>query len=214
MRSKCSASRVRQPALAQPVGADQRAMDEQVGVAADRRGEVGVGRQRQPEMAEPLGPVARLHLRAEQLLHDLLAALGLAEPLDDPVERARLDHLPERELDAEGVQIILQRDELLAARRLVDAVHDRRLLRLQRAGGGDVGGDHEILDQPVSVEPVARRDRGDPPLLVEHHPPLGQVELQRIALLPRGEQRAPAGPQRLQRLVDQLLRHAALRPRA
>ena len=72
-------------------------------------------------------------------------------------------------------------------------------------GRGDVGGDHIILDQPVRVEPVARRDRGDPALLVEHHPALGQVELERVALLPRREQRAPAGPQGLQRLVDQLL---------
>ena len=47
----------------------------------------------------------------------------------------------------------------------------------------------------------------DAPLFVEHHPPLGQIELERIALLPRGEQRAPAGPQRLQRLLDQVFRH-------
>ena len=61
-----------------------------------------VGRERQPEMAEPLGPVARLHLGAQQLLHDLLAAVGVADPLDDPVEGAGLDHLAKRELDAEG----------------------------------------------------------------------------------------------------------------
>ncbi len=169
---------------------------------------MGVGRERQPEMAEPLRPVARLHLRPQQLLHDLLAAVGVADPLDDPVEGAGLDHLAERELDPESREIILERDQLLAARRLVDAVHDRRLLRFERARRRDVGCDHIILDQPVRVEPVARRDRRDPPLLVEHHPPLGQVELERIALLPRGEQRPPAGPQRLQRLVDQLLRNA------
>ena len=94
-------------------------------------------------------------------------------------------HLAERELDPERLQIILERDQLLAARRLVDAVHDRRLLRLQRLGRGDIGGDHIILDQLVRVEPLARRDREDPPLLVEHHPPLGQVELERPALLAR-----------------------------
>ena len=170
---------------------------------------MGVGRERQPEMAEPLGRVARLHLGAQQLLHDLLAPVAVADPLDDPVEGAGLDHLAERELDPEGLEIILERDQLLAARRLVDAVHDRRLLRFERARGGDVGGDHVILDQPVRVEPVARRDRHDPPLLVEHHPALGQIELERVALLPRREQRAPAGPQRLQRFLDQFPRHAA-----
>ena len=88
-----------------------------------------------------------------------VAAVGIADPLDDAVEGAGLDHLAERELEVEGREIILQRDQLLAAGRLVDAVHDRRLLRLQRPGGGDVGGDHEVLDQPVRIEPVARRDR-------------------------------------------------------
>ena len=75
---------------------------------------------------------------------------------------------------------------------------------------GDVGSDHIILDQPVGVEPVARRDRGDPPLLVEHDLAFGQVEFERPALAARGEQRAPARPQRLQRGIDELGRHPAL----
>ena len=100
-------------------------------------------------------------------------------------------------------EIVLQRLELLAARRLVDAVHDRRLLRLERARRSDVGGDHEILDQPVRIEPLARRDGFDPSLLVEHDLPLGKVELERLALVARGEQCAPAAPQRLQRGLDQ-----------
>ena len=157
-----------------------------------------VGRERQPEMAEPLGPVARLHLGAQQLLHDLRAA-----PSPSPTRSmmrlkvAGLDHLAERELDPEGREIILERDQFLAARRFVDAVHHRRLLRLQRARRGDVGGDHIILDQPVRVEPVARGDRHDAALLVEHHPAFGQVEFERLALLARGVERPPAGPQRL-----------------
>ena len=68
----------------------------------------------------------------------------------------------------------------LPRRRFVDAVHDGGLLRLQRLCGGDVGGDHVILDQPVRVEPLARGDREDAPLLVEHDPPLGQVEIERL----------------------------------
>ena len=52
-----------------------------------------------------------------------------------------------------------------------------------------------VLDQPVRVEPVARGDRGDAALLVEHHAALGDVELERFALVAGGEQRAPARPQ-------------------
>ena len=36
--------------------------------------------------------------------------------------------------------------------------------RLQFLGGGDIGEDHEFLDQPVAVEPLARHDRDRPPL--------------------------------------------------
>ena len=130
-----------------------------------------------------------------------------ADPLDDPIEDRGLDHLAEGEFDVEGGEVILERDQLFAARRFVDPVHDRRLLSLQRLGRGDVGGDHKVLDQPVRVQPLARRDRHDAALLVEHHPAFGKVELQWLALVSRRQQRAPAGPQGLQRLVDQLAWH-------
>ena len=111
----------------------------------------------------------------------------VADPLDDAVEDRRADHLAEREFDVEGREIVLQRDQLLAARRLMDAVHHRRLLPFERLGRGDVGGDHIILDQPMRVEPLARRDRQDAALFVEHHPAFGQVELERLALVAGGE---------------------------
>ena len=82
-------------------------MDQQIGIAANGRREMPISRKRQPEMPETLGAIARLHLSAQQLLHDLLAAIGVSDSLDDPVERPRLDHLAEREFDAEGLQIIL-----------------------------------------------------------------------------------------------------------
>ncbi len=123
--------------------------------------------------------------------------------VEDVVEGRRPDHLAERELDLEGLQIILERDQLLAARRLVDAVHDRRLLRLQRLGRRDIGGDHIILDQLVRVEPLARRDREDPALLVEHHPPLRQVELQRRPFRPRRGTARASRPRAARRAFDQ-----------
>ena len=107
---------------------------------------------------------------------------------------------PKRELDPEGREIILQRDQFLAARRFVDPVHHRRLLRLERLRRRDIGGDHIILDQPVGVEPLARRDRQDAALLVEHHAPFGNIELERLPFVARGEQRPPAIPQGFQRL--------------
>src|SRR6266851_9604010 len=47
------------------VAADQRAMDEEIGIAPDRRGEMRVAPQRQAEMADILGAVERLRLAAQ-----------------------------------------------------------------------------------------------------------------------------------------------------
>ena len=48
-------TRLGQAVIAQPQRADQRAMDDQIGIAADRRGEMRVAAQVQAEMAEILG---------------------------------------------------------------------------------------------------------------------------------------------------------------
>ncbi len=153
-----------------------------------------VAAQRQAEMPLIGGRIIGLGLGAQHLLHHLRAEIRLADPIQDMVERRRPDHLAQREGDAIGLQIILQRGQLLARGRFVDAVHDRGLLRLQRLGGGDVGGDHVILDQPVRIEPRTRRDREDAPLLIQHHPSFGQVEVERLARIPRLGQRPPAVP--------------------
>ena len=70
LRRSGGLSLVGQAAFAQPVGRDQGAMDDQVGIAADRRGEVGVARQRQAEMAEVVGAVDGLALAAQDGLVD------------------------------------------------------------------------------------------------------------------------------------------------
>src|SRR3546814_15975214 len=79
-----------------------------------------------------LGRVIGLRLAAQHLFHHLRLEIGIADAREDMVEGRGLDHLSQRELEIEGLEIILERDQLLAARRLVDAVHDGRLLRLQR----------------------------------------------------------------------------------
>ena len=122
------------------------------------------------------------------------------------VEGRGPDHLAEREFDLERLEVILERNQLLAARRLVVAVHDRRLLRLQRLGRRHVGRDHVILDQLVRIEPLARRHRQNAPLFVEHHPALRQIEVERPPLLPSREHRLPASPKGFQGPFDDLRR--------
>src|SRR6185369_9376629 len=141
----------RQTAVAELVCLHQGTVNEKVRIAPDRRREVRVGGKCEAKMAEPLRTVTRLHLSSQKLLHDLLAAVGIADPLDNPVERARLDYLPKGKLDPERRKIVLHSDEFFTAGWLVDAVHHWGLLRFDRAGCSDVGSDHEIFDQSMSV---------------------------------------------------------------
>ena len=73
---------------------DQRAMHDQVGIAPDGRGEMGVVPQRQPEMAEILGAVIGLRHRPQgRDVHQLVkfGALGLRQ---QPIQMRGMQHLP------------------------------------------------------------------------------------------------------------------------
>jgi hypothetical protein len=59
---------------------------------------------------------------------------------------------------------------------------------LQRLGRRDVGQHHELLDQLVAVEPLAHADLGDAAVLAQGDLALGQVEIERAALLARRQQ--------------------------
>ena len=93
------------------------------------------------------------------------------------------------------VQEVAQRRELLVGRRRVHAVHRRLVAALQFLRRGDVGQDHEFLDQPVAVETRARRDAAHAAVAVEHDAAFRQVEVERAARGAGGEQRAEGGVQ-------------------
>src|SRR3546814_5136209 len=76
--------------------------------------------EREPKMAVIGGRVIGLRLAAQHLFHHLRLEIGIADAREDMVEGRGLDHLSQRELEIEGLEIILERDQLLAARRLVD----------------------------------------------------------------------------------------------
>ena len=101
-----------------------------------------------------------------------------------------------RQADAEAVQEAAQRLQLLVRGRGVDPVHAGLAQPLQLLGRGDVGQHHEFLDQPVAVEARARRDLSDLAVLVQHHLALRQVEIERAARRPGGEQGAERGVER------------------
>src|SRR5579884_194411 len=133
-------------------------MDKEVGVTSNGRCEVSIARKGETEMSKPFGCVACLHLRAKQLLHDLLTAIAISKSLDYPVECARLDHLAERKFYSECRKIILERGQLFATGGFVNPIHDRRLLSFECARSRDIRGDHEVLDEPMCIEAIARGD--------------------------------------------------------
>ena len=172
--------RVRQTAVAELERADQRAVHDQVGIAPDRRGEMGIAAQVEAEMAVVLRGVFGLGLAAQHDLIDELLGVAALHPVENEVEAApagALRLLGKR--DVERRQELAQRVELLQRRLVMDAVDERRVRPLQRLGGRDIGEDHELLDQPMRVEPRRRDHPVDGVVGLEHDLALGQIEIER-----------------------------------
>ena len=125
MRSSFDFSSSDKPALAQLKGAHQRAVDDQIGVAADRRGEMRIAAQVQAEMPEIARPVLGLRLGAQHDLVQKLLVLGADGLGQDAVKLARPVEAGLGRVDADAGQELRQRNELLGSRRVVNAVDQR-----------------------------------------------------------------------------------------
>ena len=98
---------------------------------------------------------------------------------EDAVELRGLQLAGLGQLQIERGEESRERLELLLRGRVVDAVDQRRALRLERLGRGDIGCDHELLDQAVRIEPGGLDDAPDAAFVVEQDLALGQVEVER-----------------------------------
>ncbi len=136
-----------------------------------------IGAEREAEMPGISRPVIGLRLAAQHRFHHQRLFRRVGNILDHAVEQPRRNDLPQRHVLADGLEVIAQRDQLLARRRFVHAIHDRAGLAFERLGRRDIGRDHEILDHTVRVEAFAHGDFGNAALLVEHHPAFWQVEV-------------------------------------
>ena len=119
--------------------------------------EVGVAPEREAEVADVRRVVLRLRLGAQHHLVDHLALRQVLGLVENAHEVARLQHLALGELDADGLEGGAQGFELFERGLVVDAVDHRFVRGFERLGGGDVGEDHELLDQLVAVEAFAHR---------------------------------------------------------
>ena len=202
-------------------GADrgqQRAVADQVRVAADRRGEVAVARRAQPGVPDVLRGVVGLLERAQDqrgqrgapvaaavdLLVDEVGDVG--DEIGALLGRHRLRQ--RRRGDVERRQLV---DEPLDARGLgplVHAVERRQPARLEQRRDRLVGRDHQVLDQPVRLRLLAPHELGDVPVARERE--LGLLRTRRRARpAPRAPPGAPRPPaRRRQRLGPR--RHGGL----
>ena len=111
-----------------------------------------------------------------------MLVLGALHARQNLVEVAGPHRLALGEADVERREEFAQRLDLLRRRLVVHAVDQRRARALQRLGRRDVGEDHELLDQPVRVEPRRDDHAIDGAVGLEQDLALGQIEIERLAL--------------------------------
>ena len=94
----------------------------------------------------------------------------------------RLDLAGLRQLEAERGEKFRERGELLLRGLIMHAIDQGRALGFKFFGRGDVGRDHELLDQPMRVEAERGSDAAHAPGFVELDLALGQIEVEGSAL--------------------------------
>ena len=193
-----SRSELRQPAsltasrlrlgLPGPDRRQQRPMGDEVRVATDRGGEVGVGGAAKPGMAEVsvrvVGLLQRpehkrcirvaamtspLRLARHQAAHlaGQLAGLGSGQALGQRGRR-----------HVEGGQLLDEQLDPLRLRLLVDPIQGGDAAPLQQLGDALVGEDHQVLDQPVGLGLGHRPGAGDGAVGIEAELGLERLDLQ------------------------------------
>ena len=171
--------------------AQQRAVHDEVGVAADRRGEVAVRRAREARVAEVARVVAGLLERAQDERRErLAAAAGLrgVRRRRAPRSRPRAAPRPAGESGSGAGGVGTSRSASFASERsidcgsgaLVDAVERRPVAAGEERGDVLVRGDHQLLDQHVGVRLALEPRLGDAALLEAEHD-LGRRDLERAA---------------------------------
>ncbi|CAJ7112911.1 Uncharacterised protein [Burkholderia pseudomallei] len=188
-----------------------RAVREQIGIAANRAREVRVRVVRETEVADVVRTVDRLLHRAQQhrLQHLRVGPVADVRHQRRVIARVRRVAAAQREphVAQERAQIL----ELFGRRPRVHAVEARVLVALEEIGRADVRGKHAFLDQPMRVVTLARQNLLDLALCVADDVRLGRVEVDRAALLPRDEERLVDAVQVLQ-VRHQLGAARGLRP--
>src|SRR6185437_15789182 len=207
--------------LLRPDRRKQSTVAHQVGVAANRRGEVAVAGRVKAGVTEILRRVASLLERAQDKRGErypagsgtahvgIHAAGDLADQVRSLGGEQGIGH--RRRGDPQRGKLLHEPADALGIGTLVDAVEtwDRGLGKTTR--DGFVRGDHEMLDQAVGLCLGARLDRADVAVLVEAELGLLGVDRERPARLARSLQVSSGGPGRAKRATPWFWRRRGAR---
>src|ERR1700691_727509 len=105
-------------------------MDNQIGVSAYRRSEMGIAAQVETKMAEILRRIFRLRLTAQHHLVDHALGIAALYHLQDAVDRIRAECPAFGDGNIERRQKLPQRSDLLRGRLVVDAIDQRDVAAL------------------------------------------------------------------------------------
>ena len=165
-----------------------RAVRQEVRVTADRRGEMGIGRETQAEMAGVHGAVERERHAFEQ---DALQHPGVIAALDGRHERGVVLGVwlfPAAEREAELGQQGAHLFELLSGGGVVNAIQGRYLVALQEFSGGHIGGQHQLFYEAVGVVALGLMNGRDMSLGVEFKAGFQRGKFNQALLPARGMQ--------------------------
>ncbi len=168
------------------------AVHDQIGVATDRRGEVGIGGIGEAEVAFVVRRIDRLHHAAQHHRLDDVRIGALADRFTQHLVVARVRLVAAAQAQTELGEEHAQIGQPLRGGALVDAVQRRQLVLVEEARGGDVGRQHALLDDLVGDVARARNDLLDLALVVEDDLGFGGLEVDRT----------PLGARRAKHLVE------------
>ena len=135
-------------------------------------------------MADVVRTVLRLHHRAQQEgVEGFLRGLSF-HCLEEAVEHRGRQLVARRQLEPVRPRQRRKRLQLLPVRLVMDPVDGGQPAHLEEARHPLVGGEHELLHQPVGIVARAAHDLRHPPLLIEDDLRLGQIEVDASARLP------------------------------
>ncbi len=135
-------------------GSDRRfdgAVNQQIGIAADRRGEMRVLFERQSEMADVGLLIHRLRQGTNDQTFEQRAIRSCRQPIHQLPKFPRTRALGKLCPDLQGVHHLLQLRDPLLLRLAVHAVQTAGLGKPQRRRRLDIGGDHAFLDQAMRI---------------------------------------------------------------